>query len=886
MDNSSTSEGESIMSKKEPDFTPASSPPPIDMDSTTKDLLEEEVQARLANEKAQERRRKMIETRKKNKKPETKLEREKKAKELDDLLKKSAAFSDMLTKKTSVLGRVGTSLDGKSLGEHQLVMAKQPKCLVGGTMRDYQLEGLTWMYEICQQGMSGILADEMGLGKTIQVISLIALLREEDYLGPHLVVAPLSTLSNWVNEFKKWCPSIPVCLFHGTKDERKVLLKDMRKHVDKSGRPTDKFPIICTSYEMVLREATDLRKFNWGFVIIDEGHRMKNVENSLFRELCAFKSATRMLITGTPLQNDLRELWSLLHFLLPAIFTDWNAFESWFDFSDLQHQEGAEEFIGDKSNHELIKKLHLILQPLLLRRVKADVASYLPKKREYVLYAPMTREQTDLYNAISDKKTDTRSFLENKVAEKLSTPRDTPRTSRSSSVAKVKSEKASPALSLPLRQSPRKSREDMKSPTPVKKNAFAIMMEKKAAVAPRETRGRAAKSSAANSSAHTSAASSPAPKRKTPPTTETPPPTKSAKSSRHSTPAPSTRGSRKASARRKAYTDAGSDEDDLSDDEFEAKLAREAAKKSIWPDDPFVTEEDQKRAQTLEQAKAELAGKKLGNDLMQLRLVSNSPHNFYNPWGYDNGVDVDETVVTSSGKMLLLDRLLGALFERGHKVLIFSQFRTQIDILHDYCLLRKYKLCRIDGSVIHTSRQEQIDSFNNDPDTKIFLLSTRAGGQGINLTAADTVILFDSDWNPQQDLQAQDRCHRIGQTRPVIIYRLATKGTVEEQLLMSADAKRRLEKLVIKKGGFKTLGQKMDNEEGLDEETLKSLLLADGEVYKHSGGDQILSDQDLEVICDRSDEAYARAAKGQGDAEAFKIVETAANGILSTASKK
>lgn len=164
MDHSSTSEGESVLSQKEPDFTPASSPPPTDMDSATKELLEEEAQARVANEKAQERRRKMLETRRKNKKPETKAEREKKAKELDDLLKKSAAFSDILTKKTNVLGRVGTSLDGKTLGEHQLVMAKQPKCLVGGTMRDYQLEGLTWMYEICQQGMSGILADEMGLG--------------------------------------------------------------------------------------------------------------------------------------------------------------------------------------------------------------------------------------------------------------------------------------------------------------------------------------------------------------------------------------------------------------------------------------------------------------------------------------------------------------------------------------------------------------------------------------------------------------------------------------------------------------------------------------------------------------------------------------------------
>lgn len=291
----------------------------------------------------------------------------------------------------------------------------------------------------------------------------------------------------------------------------------------------------------------------------------------------------------------------------------------------------------------------------------------------------------------------------------------------------------------------------------------------------------------------------------------------------------------------------------MSDDELEAKIAREVYEKEHRTDDPFLTEEDQEKARTFEQAKLELSGKKLGNDIMQLRLVANSPHNFYNPWGYAGGPEVDESVVTASGKMLLLDRLLGALFERGHKVLIFSQFKTQLDILHDYCTLRDFKICRIDGSVAHISRQEQIDAFNNDPDYKIFLLSTRAGGQGINLTAADTVILFDSDWNPQQDLQAQDRCHRIGQTKPVIVYRLATKGTVEERLLTSADAKRRLEKLVIKKGGFRTLGQKMESEEELDEATLKSLLLADGNVYKHSGGGEILNDEDIEVLCDRYD---------------------------------
>jgi len=237
--------------------------------------------------------------------------------------------------------------------------------------------------------------------------------------------------------------------------------------------------------------------------------------------------------------------------------------------------------------------------------------------------------------------------------------------------------------------------------------------------------------------------------------------------------------------------------------------------------------------------------------------------------------------------MLLLDRLLPALFERGHKVLIFSQFKTQLDILEDYARdLRHWNVCRIDGSIAQADRQQQIKEFNTDPDYKLFLLSTRAGGQGINLASADTVILFDSDWNPQQDLQAQDRAHRIGQKRPVVVFRLATKGTVEEELLMSADAKRRLEKLVIKKGGFKTMGQKMENSESMSKEALKALLLKDGEVYKYSGGDTILSDEDLDVLCDRSDAAYSRAEKGLGNAAGFKIVETKIGGLMQSGEQK
>lgn len=842
------------------DSSPASSPPAEaspsipDEPIVEKRLETEEEKARERNLLAERKRKASLRRRKKAISP---AEREKKARELDDLLKQSTAFAEILTKKTEVLGRVGVSLDGKALGEHDLRMAEQPKCLVGGTLRDYQLEGVTWMYEVCLQGMSGILADEMGLGKTIQMIGIIGLLREqENYLGPHIIIAPLSTLSNWVNEFRKWAPTIPVIMYHGKPDDRKVL-RDTKlfPNLDRQGKPTAQFPVVCTSYEMVIQDSAHLSKINWEFIIIDEGHRLKNAESRLFQEICKFRSATRFLITGTPLQNNLKELWSLLHFLMPLIFTDWEAFETWFDFTDLEDEEGTASFINDATKHDLVKKIHAVLQPLLLRRVKAEVAEYLPPKREYVLYAPMTKDQTDLYNAILDKSIDTRAYLESKVVERLtsttntpsSSTKPTPRSSRSAS-ARVKAERGL-------------NGEGAQKDVMPANNAFSLLM-----------RGRPAKNTVKPSGQAT--------KRKETPTTKAPL-AKLAKSSRDSTPSASSRG-RKRKVTRQSYKLDESDDDRLSDDEFEAKLAQKFADDNkIIDADIADSTEDAERAATLELAKKEISRKKLDNELMQLRLVCNSPHNFYN--AFPSEEDIDETIVTASGKMLLLDRLLPALFERGHKVLIFSQFSTQLDILWDYCAeLRGWKTCLISGSVSQKDREEQIEEFNTNPDCRLFLLTTRAGGQGINLATADTVILFDSDWNPQQDLQAQDRCHRIGQKRPVIIYRLATKGTVEEDLLMSADAKRRLEKLVIKKGSFRTMGQKKDLQEDIDKETLRSLLLKDGEVFKFSGDRAVLGDADLDTLCDRSEAAYARAAKGAGNADGYRVVETGANGLTGT----
>ncbi|KAL6866725.1 SNF2 family DNA-dependent ATPase [Trichoderma novae-zelandiae] len=872
MANNSASEMESIMSQSRTPTTAPSSPPADPFDEqedvglVDEDIVKEEARARSANAALEEKRRASLLKQRRKKKAETKAEREAKGRELEELLQKSAAFSDILTKKTQVLGRVGSSLDGKKLGEHNLQMATQPKCMVGGTMREYQLEGLTWMYEICSQGMSGILADEMGLGKTIQTISLIALLREqEQYLGPHLIVAPLSTLSNWIDEFQKWVPSIPIEMYHGNKTQREeIFRKKIMNHL-KSGRPTEKFPVVCTSYEMVLNDHHNLSRIKWEFIIIDEGHRMKNADAKLFQQLRQFSSATRLLITGTPLQNNLKELWSLLHFLLPNIFTDWEAFESWFDFSELSDEQGTQQFIEDQMKQDLVKKIHLILQPLLLRRIKQDVAAYLPKKREYVLFAPMTKEQTDLYNVISNKNIDTRLYLEDKAMETIRSKTASQATTRSSSRARstVKKDKDEKPVSLPLRQSAR-GKDRSASPA---LNAFSLMMGKRGP-------GRPAKNAESNPQPSPTIQT---PKRKSPPTAVAAE-SKSAKSSRQSTPL-SARGRRQAG---RSYKEADSDEERMSDDEFEEKLAREMAAedcddKSAEP----MSAEDKELAQTFDLAKKQISRKKLGNPLAQLRLVCNSPHNFYSPWAVATNFPVDESIVTASGKMLLLDRLLKHLFLSDHKVLIFSQFTTQLDILEDYCReLRGWKVCRIDGSIAQADRRESIKLFNTNPEYKIFLLSTRAGGQGINLASADTVVLFDSDFNPQQDLQAQDRAHRIGQERPVLVYRLATKGTVEESLLHSADAKRRLEKLVIRKGGFKTMGQKLnEKEEDLDPETLRALLLKDGQVYEVSGGDDILSDQDLETICDRSEEAFERAARGDGDADAFRVVETGADSI-------
>ena len=725
------------------------------------------------------------------------------------------------------------------IGVQSLKSARQPELVSGGIMRRYQLEGLDWLVSLYENGLNGILADEMGLGKTIQTISFLAFLRERGVNGPFLIAAPLSTTSNWVDEFAKWTPDVPCVLYHGSKEERAEI---RHKKLRRPGSP--EFPVVCTSYEICMNDRQFLNHFGWKFIIIDEGHRIKNLNCRLIRELQSYNSANRLLITGTPLQNNLAELWSLLHFLMPDIFDKLESFESWFDFSALKEEGGHKQILSEERKASLVTSLHAILKPFLLRRVKADVEHTLPKKREYILFAPLSSEQHELYQEILAG--NSRAYLEDKVVETLSR-----NNSGATTPTSVKSSK------------------DLTSTASVKK--------------------RKAPLSNLGASPLTNSAS---------------PPSKSMKTSRNSTPATSSRNKR--SVKRRNY-------DEVSDAEFFDRVdANKGAQDPSFPvvndDDTSDDPEEMQRQATFALAKKHVAQKKLQNPVMQLRLCCNSPHNFYDPWMdasslNDGEVLVDDAgnpvadenqdysaLITASGKMRLLDRLLRALLDSpaNHRVLLFSQFKSQLDLLALYLDTHlDIPPCRIDGSVAASERAEQIRRFNDaDSDHRVFLLSTRAGGQGINLAAADTVILFDSDWNPQQDLQAQDRVHRIGQRRNVVVYRLATRGTVEEMLLGKAEGKRRLEKLVISKGKFRDWGSrapkgKKGNEEDDDglEALQKALAEADGERVdfgEERNREELLSDKDLATLIDRSEEAYERAEKSGGTKDKKAVFQSVA----------
>ncbi|XP_072414076.1 lymphoid-specific helicase [Chiloscyllium punctatum] len=619
----------------------------------------------------------------------------------------------------------------------QVVPYQQPKLFKGGVMRCYQVEGMEWLRMLWENGINGILADEMGLGKTVQCIAMIAMMVDRGVPGPFFVCGPLSTLPNWVSEFKRFTPEIPVLLYHGNQKDR---LQSLRK-IHKRQGSLHILPVVITSYEIAMRDRKHFQNCHWKYLIVDEGHRIKNLNCRLIQELKRFNTDNKLLLTGTPLQNNLAELWSLLNFLLPDVFDDLKSFESWFDITSIT--ENVEDIVASEQEQNILHMLHQILTPFLLRRLKSDVTLEIPPKREVVVYAPLSKKQESFYTAIVNKTISTLLGQESKQEKPQLTPTGRPK---------------------------RRSRKLVN------------------------------------------------------------------------------------------YTE------DYDDDDLEKMIA--VVQQNAHEQRPVLD------VYTPQDKEVHL---KLQNVLMLLRKCCNHPYLIEYPLDpKTQEFKIDEQLVKSSGKFLILDRMLPELQRRGHKVLIFSQMTSMLDILMDYCYLRDYKYSRLDGSMSYVMREENINNFNSDPEVFIFLLSTRAGGLGINLTAADTVIIYDSDWNPQADLQAQDRCHRIGQTKPVVVYRLVTANTIDEKIVEKATAKRRLEKMVIHKNKFKGGKSGLNQSRScLDSTELMELLKSrDHEREVKGSTDQVISDGELQILMDRSDLSKQKKSgiKKQTD-KVFKVLD-------------
>ena len=489
---------------------------------------------------------------------------------------------------------------------------EQASIMVNGKLKEYQVKGLEWMVSLYNNNLNGILADEMGLGKTIQTISLLTYLMEKKKnMGPFLVIVPLSTLSNWMLEFQKWSPSVTVVSFKGSPQQRRAV-----QGVIRSGR----FNVLVTTYEYIIREKALLSKLRWKYMIIDEGHRMKNHNNKLTTTINQFYTTShRLLLTGTPLQNKLPELWSLLNFLLPSIFKACDTFETWFNAPFAITGEKVE--LNEEETILIIRRLHKVLRPFLLRRLKKDVESQLPDKVEYIIKCEMSGLQRALYTHMQER---------------------------------------------------------------------GVML---------------------------------------------------------------------------------------------TQDARSAASKG--------------------------GTKALMNTIMQLRKLCNHPFMFQHvEEGYARhlgGLDVvhGPDIFRASGKFELLDRIFPKLKRSGHRILLFCQMTALMTILEDYLNWRGYSYLRLDGTTKSDDRGDMLTDFNKkDSDYFIFILSTRAGGLGLNLQTADTVIIFDSDWNPHQDLQAQDRAHRIGQKNEVRVLRLMVVNSVEERILAAARYKLNMDEKVIQAGMF------------------------------------------------------------------------------------
>ncbi|ROT37089.1 hypothetical protein SODALDRAFT_334159 [Sodiomyces alkalinus F11] len=721
--------------------------------------------------------------------------------------------------------------------------------LLRGTLREYQHYGLDWLAGLYANNTNGILADEMGLGKTIQTIALLAHLAcHHGVWGPHLVIVPTSVMLNWEMEFKKWCPGFKILSYYGTQEERK------RK---RQGWTNDDVWNVCiTSYQLVLQDQQVFKRRRWHYMILDEAHNIKNFKSQRWQTLLGFNTHSRLLLTGTPLQNNLTELWSLLFFLMPSEngvggFADLQEFHDWFHKPEAQILESGRETMDDEAR-AIIAKLHKVLRPYLLRRLKADVEKQMPAKYEHVEFCRLSKRQRELYDGFLAR-ADTRNTLASgnymsiinclmqlrKVCNHPDLFVDRPimtsfRMQRSVAAeydltnrfveTTVLATDPMTKVSLGVINLIPTQHEGMSLTIAERISQLSlhrVLMDLREA---QNARAHLARTNLDPSTVASNLAYLESLGR-----------WRRFEELQHCVYINALRGQR-----RPIYGKRLTDFLTLGLQARPRKPRPKVPQRILqWfsEDSGFLRAVVQTRNDRA--AMMETTMQKFGcvtpvvvtRDMTELVLGRRAMDAFgdadlrlsapvrwapfmrkerpVDPW-HEARMRLsiqfpDKRLLQyDCGKLQALDRLLRKLQAGGHRALIFTQMTKVLDILEQFLNIHGHKYLRLDGATKVEQRQILTDRFNNDPRVLCFILSTRSGGLGINLTGADTVIFYDQDWNPAMDKQCQDRCHRIGQTRDVHIYRLISEHTIEANILRKASQKQMLDDVVIQEGAFTT----------------------------------------------------------------------------------
>ncbi|KAM6461060.1 chromatin-remodeling ATPase INO80 isoform 1-T2 [Liasis olivaceus] len=766
--------------------------------------------------------------------------------------------------------------------------------IFNGKLKGYQLKGMNWLANLYEQGINGILADEMGLGKTVQSIALLAHLAErENIWGPFLIISPASTLNNWHQEFARFVPRFKVLPYWGNPNDRKVIRKFWSQKTLYTQDAS--FHVVITSYQLVVQDVKYFQRVKWQYMVLDEAQALKSSSSVRWKILLQFQCRNRLLLTGTPIQNTMAELWALLHFIMPTLFDSHEEFNEWFSKDIESHAENKSAI-----DENQLSRLHMILKPFMLRRIKKDVENELSDKIEILMYCQQTSRQKLLYQALKNK-----ISIDDLLQSSMGTTQQAQNTTSSLMNLVMQFRKVCNHPELFERQetwSPfhislkpyqiskflyrhgqirvfNHSRDRwlqfLLSPfTPdyIQQSLFhrrgteeescfsflrfidvspaelanlmhkghlarwlALFLSLKAAYRLHHFRfwkepekDDQHQSQCLKNHDFVLDVSFPL----SPPNLHSCTLLQGLVFTSHC----------KAVIGHSDYIihqqSATSWKQYCQITELPSFLSVVSPRVTAVPLDFYCNDRSAeherkalKEGGTLEAKQCVFYGApELATSWVKRcsQLFPESPGGLLglrppNGWSFIRIPD-KESLITDSGKLYALDVLLTRLKSQGHRVLIYSQMTRMIDLLEEYMVYRKHTYMRLDGSSKISERRDMVADFQNRNDIFVFLLSTRAGGLGINLTAADTVIFYDSDWNPTVDQQAMDRAHRLGQTKQVTVYRLICKGTIEERILQRAKEKSEIQRMVISGGNFKP--------DTLKPKEVVSLLLDDEELEK------------------------------------------------------